>query len=70
MSAIDWSIVALIDLLVIAYGWYLARGTRTSGEWFLARRALPWWAVGVSMFAADLDIADLVSLAGLPGRRT
>ncbi len=65
MSAIDWLIVAAVNLLVIGYGWYLARGTRTSSEWFLARRALPWWAVGMSMFATNLDNADLVSIAGL-----
>ena len=65
MSAVDWSIVIVVNVLVVGYGWYLARGTTTSADWFLAERALPWWAVGLSMFATNVDNADLVSLAGL-----
>ena len=64
MSSLDWSIVVGLNVGVIAYGFYLARGTSTSGEWFLGSRALPWWAVGLSMFATNIDNADLVSLSG------
>ena len=64
MSALDWLVVFVLNAGVIAYGFYLARGTRTSVDWFLGARALPWWAVGISMFATNIDNADLVSVAG------
>jgi len=64
MSWIDWLIVLLLNGSVIGCGLYLARGTKTSGEWFLGGRALPWWGVGLSMFATNVDSADLVSVAG------
>jgi SSS family solute:Na+ symporter len=64
VSFIDWAIVLVLNAAIIGYGIVLARGTRTSGEWFLARRSLPWWAVGLSMFATNVDNADLVSMAG------
>lgn len=64
MTALDWIIVVVLNASVIAYGIYLARGTKTSGEWFLGNRALPWWLVGLSMFATNVDNFDLVSMGG------
>ena len=64
MHAMDWTIVFCINGAIIAYGFWLARGTTTSVEWFLGRRSLPWWAIGLSMFATNIDNADLVSICG------
>ncbi|MCA9067401.1 MAG: hypothetical protein KDA84_00660, partial [Planctomycetaceae bacterium] len=64
MTVLDWLIVLLVNGSIIGYGLYLARGTETSGEWFLASRSLPWWAVGLSMFATNVDNADLVAVTG------
>ncbi len=46
------------------YGLVLARGAKSSQDWFLGNRSLAWWAVGMSMFATNVDNADLVSLTG------
>ncbi|MCA9224471.1 MAG: hypothetical protein KDA47_02630, partial [Planctomycetales bacterium] len=64
MHAVDWMIVLLLNGAIIGYGFYLARGTSSSSDWFLGRRALPWWAIGLSMFATNVDNADLVSVTG------
>ncbi len=64
MTFIDWLIVFVLNGAIISYGIYLARGTETSSEWFLGGRALPWWAVGLSMFATNVDNADLVGVTG------
>jgi SSS family solute:Na+ symporter len=64
MHPLDWLIVILLNGAIIAYGFYLARGTTRTSEWFLARRALPWWAIGLSMFATNVDNADIVSVTG------
>ncbi len=64
MTAVDWAIVLILNGGVIAYGMWLARGIKTSGEWFLGKRALAWWVVGLSMLATNVDNADLVSLTG------
>jgi SSS family solute:Na+ symporter len=64
MHPLDWTIVLVLNGAVIGYGLYLARGTHSSSEWFLGARALPWWAVGMSMFATNVDNADLTSVAG------
>ena len=64
MTWLDWLLVFSLNGAVIAYGLYLARGTKTSSEWFLGARALPWWGVGMSMFATNVDNADLVGVTG------
>ncbi len=64
MHFVDWMIVLVLNGSVIALGFYLARGTYSSSEWFLGKRALPWWAIGLSMFATNVDNADLVSVTG------
>ncbi|MHC4879583.1 MAG: sodium:solute symporter family transporter [Planctomycetota bacterium] len=65
MTALDWFIVLIVNGSIIGYGLYLARGTHSSSEWFLAGRTLPWWAVGLSMFATNVDNADLVGVTGM-----
>lgn len=62
MGLIDWLIVLLLNGAVIACGLYLARSEQSSSDFFLGSRALPWWAVGMSMFATNVDNADLVAV--------
>jgi SSS family solute:Na+ symporter len=61
---IDWLIVLILNGSVMLYGLVIARGSKTSEDWFLGRRSLVWWAIGLSMFATNVDNADLVSLTG------
>ena len=64
MSALDWGIVLMLNGLIIAYGLYLSRGVVASTDWFLAGRRLPWWLVGLSMYATAIDSSDLVADSG------
>ncbi len=64
MTLVDWIVVLLLNGAVVIYGFVSARGTKTSSEWFLGARALPWWMVGISMFATNVDNADLTSMVG------
>ena len=58
MTWIDWLIVFALNGSVMVYGLFLARGAKTSRDWFLGNRSLAWWAVGMSMFATNVDNAD------------
>ena len=64
MQILDWVIVIGLNGAIIAYGCLLARGVRSSSEWFLAGRSLPWWMVGLSMYATAIDASDLVADSG------
>ena len=64
MTFLDWLTVVVANGLIVGYGLYLARGTRDSYEWFLAAKGLPWWIVGLSMFATAVDSGDYVAVVG------
>ena len=64
MTLLDWALVFLLNGAIIAWGFYLARGPQTSYDWFLAARGLPWWVVGMSLFATAVDSGDYVAVVG------
>ncbi len=62
LHSIDWTIIAAYILFSLGVGIYFAkRASRSTEEYFLSGRSLPWWVVGTSMvattFAADTPLA-------------
>ena len=64
MYTLDWFLVIAINGSIILVGLWLARNTNNSVDWFLAAKGLPWWMVGLSMFATAVDSGDYVAVAG------
>ena len=74
MTAIDWSLVALYFAVSIGIALYFCRRAgRSTSEYFLGGRNMPWYLAGVSMvattFAADtpLAVTELVADSGIAG---
>ncbi len=62
LSFWDWLIIAAYIAFSLAVGiFYARRASRSSEEYYLAGRSLPWWILGTSMvattFAADTPLA-------------
>ncbi len=64
MSWPDWFLVLALNGPIILYGLRRSRDTKSSADWFLAGRSLPWWIVGLSLYATAIDSSDLVADAG------
>ncbi len=64
MSPIDWVIVVLYAIAVLAIGWAASRKQTSTDEYFRGSRQLPWWAIGFSIIATSFSAA---SLLGGPG---
>ncbi len=64
MTLLDWIIVGVFNGAIIVYGLVRSRETKTSADWFLAGRTLPWWTVGLSLYATAIDSSDLVADSG------
>ena len=64
MTLIDWLLVLLLNGSVIAYALWRGRDTDSSSDWFLAGRTLPWWMIGLSLYATAIDSTDLVVDSG------
>src|SRR5918992_5865962 len=74
LSSLDWLIIAAYFALSLAVGLYYAkRAGRSTEEYFLSDRSMPWWLAGTSMvattFAADtpLAVTEMVARNGVAG---
>ncbi|MCB0570496.1 MAG: sodium/sugar symporter [Phaeodactylibacter sp.] len=64
---------ATIDYLIfLAYGvtiigiafWVTRKGDKTSEDYFLAGKSLPWWAIGASLIAANISAEQFIGMSG------
>ena len=74
LVTIDWVIIAAYFLISLLIGLYYARRAgRSTEEYFLSDRSMPWWLAGTSMvattFAADtpLAVTEMVARNGVAG---
>jgi solute:Na+ symporter, SSS family len=74
MPALDWIVVIAYFAVTLLIGFSFARRAgRSTEEFFLGGRKLPWWLAGVSMvattFAADtpLAVTEMVARDGIAG---
>src|SRR5687768_14695106 len=57
VSAVDLAILAGSFLITIGIGIAMSRAAkRSSGDYFLGGRRIPWWVLGVSGAASSFDL--------------
>lgn len=65
---IDFLIFGLYALLIIGVGLWVSRTkkgqTKTAEDYFLASKALPWWAIGSSLIAANISAEQFIGMSG------
>lgn len=64
LSSIDSVILIVYMLGVLGIGAFFSKYVRSTGDFFLAGKALPFWAVGMSIVVSDIGAMDMVSGAG------
>ncbi len=67
LTWLDWTVGSFAVLGSIAFGWYMLRRVgagKDSSHFFLAGRNLPWWIVGLSLYATNIGAEHLVGLTG------
>lgn len=58
-------VVAALLLAIIGIGVFMSRREKSENDYFRAGNRIPWWAAGLSMFAA---LASAISLMSMPGK--
>ena len=64
MTTLDWSIIGVFFVIVIGIGYVASRTAgKSTSEFFLGGRGMPWWLLGVSMVACTFsaDTPNLVT---------
>lgn len=65
LSAADLIVFAAYLLITVAVGFWVARrGQKTSRDYFLGNKTIPWYVVGASMVATDISTEQFISNVG------
>ena len=64
-ETLDWvAIAGYFGLMLVIVWWVVLQKQRTSTDYFLAGRHMPWFVVGASIFASNIGSEHIVGLAG------
>ena len=64
-GALDWMAIAVyFGIMLVIVWWAVLQKQRTSTDYFLAGRHMPWFVVGASIFASNIGSEHIVGLAG------
>ena len=64
LQTLDLALIALYVAGIVAIGFYFAKRTKTTDDYFLAGRSLGWWLIGLSLYASNISSSSLVGMAG------
>src|SRR6056297_3866109 len=67
-SSIDYGIFVLYAIIIISLGLWVSRTKegkeKTTEDYFLAGKSLPWWAIGASLIAANISAEQFIGMSG------
>ncbi len=68
LSTIDILIIAIYAVVLFGIALYVSREraghSKSTEDYFLAGKALPWWAIGASLIAANISAEQIIGQSG------
>ncbi len=65
LDKLDFAIIALYLVGITLFGLRFRKRHRTLRDYFLAGRDIPWWAIALSIVAAETSTLTIISIPGL-----
>jgi len=65
LNKLDYAIIALYLAGITLFGLRFRKRHRTLRDYFLAGRDIPWWAISLSIVAAETSTLTIISIPGL-----
>jgi SSS family solute:Na+ symporter len=65
LDRLDFTIIALYLAGITLFGLRFRKRQRTLRDYFLADRNIPWWAIALSIVAAETSTLTIISIPGL-----
>ncbi|HEX7760958.1 MAG TPA: sodium:solute symporter family protein [Caulobacteraceae bacterium] len=62
LGFVDWAIIALYLVFVLAIGVLASRRTKTGTDFFLAGRSIPAWVAGLAFISANLGAQEVIGM--------
>ena len=67
-EALDYIIFAIYAIIILSVGLWVSRSkkgeTKSTEDYFLASKSLPWWAIGASLIAANISAEQFIGMSG------
>ncbi len=67
-TTIDYLVFALYGAVIIGLGLWVSREKeghkKDTSDYFLASKALPWWAIGASLIASNISAEQFIGMSG------
>ena len=68
LATLDLTVVAIYAIILLILAQWVSREEKghqkDSSDYFLAGRALPWWAIGASLIAANISAEQIIGMSG------
>ncbi|MCF6285234.1 MAG: hypothetical protein L3K26_08590, partial [Candidatus Hydrogenedentes bacterium] len=64
LHTIDLIIIGIYMVGTLALGTYFGKYVKSAGDFFVAGKALPFWAIGMSVVVSDIGATDFITLSG------
>src|SRR3974390_2956973 len=65
LNKLDFAIIAVYLAGITLFGLRFRKKQRTLRDYFLAGREIPWWAIALSIVAAETSTLTIISIPGL-----
>ena len=67
-EALDYVIFAIYAIVILGVGLWVSQNkkgeTKSTEDYFLASKSLPWWAIGASLIAANISAEQFIGMSG------
>tara|TARA_A100001011_G_scaffold400865_1_gene520195 strand:- start:16335 stop:17996 length:1662 start_codon:yes stop_codon:yes gene_type:complete len=65
---LDYLVFAIYAIVILGVGLWVSRNkdgeTKSTEDYFLASKSLPWWAIGASLIAANISAEQFIGMSG------
>ena len=68
LSSVDIAVVAIYVIVIVILAQLVSRKKggqeKTTEDYFLAGKSIPWWAIGASLIAANISAEQIIGMSG------
>ena len=64
-SVADWAVVIGYLMAMVAVGLWMSRGQKSTRDYFLGGRNIPWWAVGLAIIATETSALTFIGVPAM-----
>jgi SSS family solute:Na+ symporter len=68
LQSLDYTVVIIYGIFLLVLAQWVSREKagheKNTQDYFLAGRALPWWAIGASLIAANISAEQIIGMSG------